>query len=142
MCVCLFLLHHHFVLINFISFNWCAHVSFIFSVELMQKGVWCWKKQQKKNIGDLFSLVFMLLQQRLTFFCLTNYLLLFCTINRVVCMLVVYILVGNWRRQDTMNSLKQRTATFRFRHDDWTQDCPNGFVKHRLQALLRQCWTL
>lgn len=54
---------------------------------------------------------------------------------------VVYILVGSWRRQD-MTSLKQRATTFRFRHDYWTQDRADCFIEHRLEALLRQCWTL
>lgn len=41
-----------------------------------------------------------------------------------------------------MTSLKQRAATFRFRHDYRAQNSANGFVEHRLEAFLRQSGTL
>jgi len=54
------------------------------------------------------------------------------------CVVVCIILVGSRRRRQDMTSLKQRTATFRFRHDYRTQDRADRFVKHRLETLLRQ----
>lgn len=54
----------------------------------------------------------------------------------------VYILVGKCGGGEEavhMTSLKQRTATLRFRHDNGAQNSTDCFIEHRLETFLRQC---
>lgn len=92
------------------------------------------------KIGDFLSLNFCCYNTDYSLISFLIFHILVCTINRDLCMfLCIFWLVNGGKEAGHMTSLKQRTATLRFRHDNGAQNSTDCFIEHRLETFLRQC---